>query len=266
MTSFSKRLGFRRVPDREITIREDAPEELRGVLVDLAYECGFQPRTLRPLVCRVLRTRADDNNWSEYPNIDQEVRRLVDDCEWYRVYDVIEAICSAMRETAYEYELQKFEGELNDYFVERGIGWKIADGVVEARGAELFEHTLMAAPGALRAAGQVTAASELHEALQDLSRRPHADVTGAIQHAMAALECVARSACGDEKANLGDILKRHRDLVPRPLDEGLAKLWGYASENARHIREGREPTFEEAQLVVLVAGGVSTYLTRKREE
>ncbi len=226
MNDFSKRYGFRQPSAAEITVREDAPEELRGVLVDLAYECGFRPKTLRPLICRVLRTRADDNNWSEYPNIDQEVRRLLDDCAWYRVYDVIEELASVMREQPHPYDSDKFESELNEYFVERGIGWKLTDGELQSRGEEVFEKTLAETPGELRQHGQVTAASELHEALRDLSRRPHPDVTGAIQHAMAALECVARGACGNEKANLGDILKRHRDLVPRPLDEALARLLG----------------------------------------
>src|SRR5690606_10635807 len=113
--------------------------------------------------------------------------------------------------------------------------------------------------------GLSTAKRELQEAISDLSRRPFPDVTGAIQHAMAALECTARVCSGDAKATLGDILKRYPELVPRPLDEALSKLWGFASENARHIREGREPTRDEAELVVSLVASVSTYLTRKHE-
>ena len=90
-------------------------------------------------------------------------------------------------------------------------------------------------------AGRTTARDEIHDALTDLSRRPNPDLTGAIQHGMAALECVARDACGDPKATLGDILKRHPDLIPKPLDTAIDKAWGFASEMGRHIREGREP-------------------------
>ena len=46
-------------------------------------------------------------------------------------------------------------------------------------------------------------------------------------------------------------------MVPRPLDESLSRLWGYASEMARHIREGRTPNRSEAELAVTVAS-VST--------
>ncbi len=60
-------------------------------------------------------------------------------------------------------------------------------------------------------------------------------------------------------------MKRYPDVIPRPLDEAVSKAWGFASEHARHIREGREPTFEEAELVVGVAAAITTYLVRKHE-
>lgn len=263
--NFSKRHGFRQVHDAPITIRTDAPYELRGVIIQLAYECGFRPTTLRAIVCRILRKRQNDNNWSEYPNIDGEVRSLVDDCEWYRVYDVLEAITSTMMEEPYSYEYEKFEAEINDYFVENGIGWKLVEGKIEIRGAEVFEQSLRKAESVLQTTGFTTARNELHEALHDLSRRPSPDVTGAIQHSMAALECVARVACGDEKATLGEIIKRYKDVIPKPLDDAITKIWGFASENARHISEGREPSFEEAELIVSVVAGVSNYLAKRHE-
>lgn len=103
----------------------------------------------------------------------------------------------------------------------------------------------------------------MHEAVADLSRRPSPDITGAIQHAMASLECVARETCGDPKATLGEIIKRHNELIPPPLDQAISKAWGYASEHARHIREGREPAYAEAELIVGLCASVSTYLSRK---
>jgi hypothetical protein len=40
-------------------------------------------------------------------------------------------------------------------------------------------------------------------------------------------------------------------------------VWGYASNEARHVEEGREPQREEAELVVGLAAVVATYLTKK---
>lgn len=265
MNTFSRRHGFRHFRNVPITVRTDAPPELRSVVIQLAYECGFSPKTLRSLVCRTLRKRPDSSNWSEFPNIDDEIHSLVDDSEWYRVYDVIEAVAGAMRQAPFSYEADQFESELNDYLVENGIGWKLAAGRIEVRGDEIFEQSIHGVEEQLQASGFVTATSELREAIRDLSRRPAPDVTGTIQHSMAALECVARAVCANEKATLGEILKQYRGIIPRPLDEAVSKLWGFASENARHISEGRKPSFAEAELLVGVVASVATYLAKKQQ-
>lgn len=96
---FSERQGLRITSELEIFIRSDAPYEFRGVPVDLAYECGMRPNSMRTPVCRILRKRPDPNNWSEFPNVDQEIRCLVDDCDWYYVYDIAEAIAQEMEGT-----------------------------------------------------------------------------------------------------------------------------------------------------------------------
>ncbi len=262
--SFSQRHGFRQLYEVPISIRNDAPDELRGEIVELAYECGLSPTPLRLIVCRTFRKRPDKNNWSEYPNIDGELRSLIDNCNWYRVYDAIEAIATSMRDIPFSYDYNKFETSLNEYFIENGIGWQLVKGMIEVRGGEIFEKSTHQATADLQEAGLGTASSELQEALRDLSRRPEPDITGAIQHAMAALECVARAATGDSRATLGDIMKRYRDLMPKPLDEAVTKLWGFASENARHINEGRIPAFEEAELVVTTVASLCTYLAKKK--
>jgi len=257
---FSTRNRFREINEAEITVRHDAPYELRGVVINLAYECGFRPKSIRTLICRVLYKRADTNNWSEYPNIDDEAKQLLDDTEWYKVYDVIETIA---KET---HDPKKFEDELNIYFIEEGIGWKLVERKLEARNPEALEKTILSATMNLQQVGSHTARGELHEALVDLSRRPEADVTGSIQHAMASLECVVRNVTDNPKKNLGDLLKQYPNLIPPPLNQSIEKLWGFASEYGRHIREGRNPEFNEAQLVVGVCAATVTYLIRNKQQ
>ncbi|HRQ89493.1 MAG TPA: hypothetical protein PLA50_11885, partial [Bacteroidia bacterium] len=72
-------------------------------------------------------------------------------------------------------------------------------------------------------------------------------------------------ASGDSKATLGEIIKRHSRLIPRPLDEAVTKAWGFASENARHVREGQELDFEEVELIVGLSATVCAYLTGKMQ-
>jgi hypothetical protein len=270
MQRFSDRHGFQ-APDAEITIRHEAPEELRGVLVDFAYECGMTPKGVRTLVCRALRKREDPNNWSDYPNVDGETRRNLDESEWYEVYDVAELLYRHLQTSprlvdtldGHQQAAPHFAAELNKYFRRRGLGWQLKDERIEARGSEEFEHTLAEARQELADSGRKTAANEIREAIVDLSRRPQPDVTGAIQHALAALECVARDVTGDPKSTLGTILQRNPGLLPAPLDQALEKLWGFASEQGRHLREGRVPGYEEAEVAVQVASAVARYLSKK---
>ena len=266
MTRFSDRYGYQS-DDVEITVRLDAPDELRDIIVDIAYESGLTPLTFRSIVCRLLRKRADPNNWSAFPNVDNEVRKLIGSCEWYRVYDVVEGLYEYFANSqAYlndESSAEYFAKEINNYFRQAGIGWQLSAGKLETRGSEAFEFSLAEASDELAESGRTTAANEIHQSIADLSRRPHPDVTGAIQHALAALECVARDVSGDERSTLGTILTRNPGLVPSPLNQALEKLWGFASEQGRHLREGREPSYEEAELTVQVAAAVGRYLSKK---
>lgn len=263
--SFSKRNRYAGT-GKEITVREDAPEGLRFAVLELARELDWGPSSLRDIVCRVLRARPDSSNWSEYPNVWGEVQDLVYGADWFKVYDIIEAIHAAMLRHDREHhsnDAQKFTVGVNSYFVEEGIGWQLSDGQVVTRGTEAFESVVAGAEKALKKSGRPTAAGHIHEALQDLSRRPKPDLPGAIYHGMGALEAVARDLTGDAKATLGEVLKRNPKLLPKPLDTALSQVWGYASNEARHVEEGREPAREEAELVVGLAAVVATYLTKK---
>lgn len=270
MGSFSSRHGLE-PPEAEITITQDAPRELRGVLVDLAYEAGLGPHRMRSVVCRTLRVREDEGNWSAYPNVDGEVRQHVDSCAWNEVYDIIENVYRSLvqadgnRNVQHEREPQPavFADELNRYFRRSGIGWQLVDGQVRVRGEEAFERTVDEAEARLRETGRGTAANEIQQALLDLSRRPNADVTGALQHSLAAVECVMRDVCGDANATLGALLVRYRGRIPPPLDQAVEKIWGFASEQGRHLREGREPSLDEAEFAVHVAAATATYLAKK---
>lgn len=267
---FSRRHGYTEA-DAEITVRHDAPDELRSVVVEIAYEAGLTPEPLRRLVCRVLRTAPDQSNWSEFPNVDDEVRGHLNDCEWYHIYDVIEEIHNtvsaggmvARRSRGSVDAAEFFADEINRYFHGRGIGWQLVDGEIEVRGPESFEEAVHGARDALEETGRKTAASELHEAISDLSRRPDPDVTGAVQHGMAAVECVLRDVAGDPKSTLGEVIKRNPGLLPKPLDQAVEKAWGYASQAGRHLSEGNSPAYEEAELIVGLSGSVCRYLARK---
>lgn len=265
---FSQRRGFA-PPDAPITIRDDAPGWLRDLVINLALEGGLGPHALREQLCSLLLESPDPSNWSS-GNVESEARALLRNAPWFHVYDFIELLCEHLRApggiSGYgmnEEKMEQFSNKVNDAFRRKGVGWQLKDGKIETRGEESFETSIRTAIEVTQETGRSVAHRELHEALQDLSKRPTPDVTGAIQHAMAALECVARDVTGDGNSTLGDLLKKHPGTLPGPLDTALSKLWGFASDQARHLRENQPPDIKEAELVVGLAGSVVTYLIRK---
>jgi hypothetical protein len=257
MQPFSKRQGLKS-QEKEITIRHEAPQGLREFIIQTVIALGHEPNFIRDIICRVLRKIPNRDNWSPYPNIFNETVELITECEWFYVYDIIEAFYKALNSK----ERQSFQEEVNDFFLLNGIGWKLENGTIEVRGDENFELELTNAISILHEAKLHTAKTEIKEALSDLSRRPEADVTGAIQHSLACLECVAREITGT-KMTLGDLIKKHSEIIPKPLDQAISKIYGFASEQGRHLQEGRQPNYDEAELTVGLSAVLSTYLSKK---
>jgi hypothetical protein len=132
------------------------------------------------------------------------------------------------------------------------------------RSSDAVDSIIHAAADALREGGRSTAEGELREAIHDLSRRPRPDITGAVQHAGAALECLARDVTGSPTKTFGEILKASPDIFPKPLDEGAAKFWGFVSNFGRHVRAGHVPTIEEAFLVTGISAAFAAYLVNSQ--
>ncbi|MGB9152354.1 MAG: hypothetical protein WCD70_04620 [Alphaproteobacteria bacterium] len=269
MAKFSERHGLE-APEAEINVRADAPQEMRHMVLDFAYEFGLSPSPMRSLLCHLLMKTSNSDNWSEWPNIAGECDGLIEGCPWYDVYDIIEEIYLTFLKPDYyaygkdpHYTAELFSSKMNRYFRREGIGWQLVDGKIELRGSEIFEMAVHEARAELAAHGKQTASTELHEAIHDLSRRPSPDATGAVHHAMSALECVTRELCGNNQSTLGGLIKQYPTTFPKPLDQAIEKLWGYSSEHGRHIKEGNPPSFEEAELIVGLCGVLCRYLARK---
>lgn len=185
---------------------------------------------------------------------------LLRDCKWFKVYDIAEALHASLK---VPYIQREFADLLNDFFCENGIGWEMREGRIVYRGSEIFAQTNREAVKVLAESSRPQAANEMQEALRDISRRPKPDITGAMQHAMTALEATARDVTGQPKPTLGQLVPA-LDL-PEPLNIAVEKLWGYVSDRARHIREGGVVDTAEAELTVSVAGAVCTFLAKRSD-
>ena len=241
----------------EIAVREDVPDELRYAIPQIAKQLDMSFTTMREVICRTLLVQPDPGNWSEIPNVRDEVNHLIGNCPWFKVYDIAEAlhdeICPGYR--------QKFSDRFNQFFRINGIRWEMLEGQIIYRGSDVFAGSTKRAVAVLTQSNRPRAASEIQEALRDISRRPAADVTGAIQHAMAAMKATARDVTGQPNPTLGQLIPMLN--LPKPLDSAVEKLWGYASDRARHVREGDDIDTIEAELLVSVASAACTFLASR---
>ena len=164
---FSKRNRFGGGP-KEITVREDAPQNLRYFVLQTALDLGWRPTALRSILCRVLRVPPDAGNWSEYPNIWGEVQELMYSCDWFKVYDIIEALhvrFTRNDEHNGEQDAVAFTNAVNELFIDEGIGWQLVDGKILTRGTDAFETVVTEATVALEVSQRPTAAEHLHGVL-----------------------------------------------------------------------------------------------------
>ena len=258
--TFSDRYGYHADDVAvEITVREDAPRGLRSAIPQIARQCDISFTTMREVICQILLVQPDPYNWSEIPNVRDEVNNLIATCSWFKVYDIAEAL----HDEIYHAYKQKFSDRLNQFLRTNGMGWEMLEGQIIYRGSDVFTGSTKRAVAVLNQSNRPRAAGEIQEALRDISRRPAADVTGAIQHAMAAMEATARDVTGQPNPTLGQLIPMLN--LPKPLDSAVEKLWGYASDRARHIREGAVINTIEAELLVSVASAVCTFLASRND-
>lgn len=265
LSVFSIRHGYAASEsDSEITIREEAPTGVRTTIIEISAKATGDYDDLLWLAARLGKKswQPPDATTGAQPRL--QLLEKVFQCSWYRVYDFVEMVyehLSSSRNPSAAETAEEFQSNINSYFRSAGVGWQLVEGQLVARGPEAFEAAVSSAKQTLRQ--RPTTRTHLHESLLALSRRPTPNLSGAVYHAMGALECLSRDMTGDSKATLGEILKRHPELVPKPLDSALSQIWGFASNEARHVLEGKEPSREETELIVGLAASVVSYLDKK---
>lgn len=255
---FSSKHGYR--SNAEITVREDAPSGFRYAIISLAEECpGVGAKFTVNIVRRGLG-KPPTSDWSP-DALMRDAQALIEGCDWWRAYDIAEMIYSSLNDKYSLLDVQnQFENGINEFCNMHGIGWKMIDGRFQVRG-DTAEDTLKNGIIAdLNQAGKRTTANELDQAVIDLSKRPTPDITGAVQHVGAAIECLARECCGNQSLTLGDIIKRHPNLFPGAYKKLAEAIWGITSNKGRHLAEGGEPSFNEAMLLVGVTTSLCGYL------
>ena len=216
---------------------------------------------------------------SYFPSNDEDdpdfikAKRVLLNCPWYRVYDLIEDIYiqCAFHEDNFDFEdddefsvkTSRLVSELNKYFEYAGIGWQLIQGQILPRGDQGFQEAVETAASHLVESNRPTAAGHIKSAIRALAERPKPNTSGAASHATNSVECVLHDITG-QAMPLGKYLDKHPTLFHPSLKKALDGVFGYASDaGARHGKEGKEPTFAEAQFVVTICAAACSLLTAR---
>jgi hypothetical protein len=250
--SFSERHGFVRLPDT--LFRDELPARLREPIVRI-----LQKHVTAELLWERIERIINPYGLVEWPGGSpsmiykvqddpyfENAKRVLMNCDWFRIYDVIEDIfvqlilseallASRSQERP---RAPRFENAINDYFRYAGIAWQMVKGKIIARGDDAFEGTVHTAETELAAGGRTMAAERIAKAISALSARPKPDLSGAVSHATGAMECVLDDITG-EHMTLGDFLRRHPDLFPGSTRKALEGLWGFSSSEGATARPRR---------------------------
>lgn len=273
MSLFSEREGLSLVPT--IKYRTDLPVSVRRPIIKI-LEDSVGNEYLRLAIHDVLDPYALameslPSSLANEPSVLEDEKHLEEllVCEWYNLFDLIEIILSRLdffeRELASSDECGRYLKlcrDLDRYFVYAGVGWKIDGGLLVARGDEVFERELGLAEDGLSRNGWKNARIQLKSAVRELSTRPEPNIRSAIYSAMGALESVEKEITSKHKLTLGRIVKQPNSGIPVTLADSIDKMWGYASDFARHTREDREVSYREAELVVSVCSSLIAFLSR----
>lgn len=277
MSSFSERHNF--TTPRTILYRESLPIDLRIVIFDI-FMRHMNPKFIwssiegcfNPYGIDKLPLYKDPISISKEEDSQEAIssKQFVLGCQWFQVFDLIEDVFKQMEffdeenrhipEEDGSLDAYTFQEQLNDFFVHAGVGWQIVDGLVITRSSEASEETQRRANEVLQEKKMTTAAEHLHFAAKALSARPESDTNGAISRATSAVECVLGTING-ENQTLGRHLDRQKAKVDPALKKGLEGIYGFASEvGARHGKEGRKASYDEADFVVSVCAAVCTFM------
>lgn len=250
---FSVREGLR--PDRPL-IFDDAPERLRYGIRGVLSAVGFsEPSEQRSILCQALRTAPDLSNFSEVPNIDNEVVELLMYEDWDRLFDAIERLPGFLG----AYKSATFQEEMNNLFADEDIGYRFDGDTIVRVGTEEFEESVSAARTALAGERFTESRGQFNRALDFRNARPP-DWANAIKQAAISVEGTLQIIYNRPGAPLTTIVSE--DLpedIPKNIRSLFRSLYGQGSgtAGARHASiGGTHPTAVRAELAIHVAAAL----------
>lgn len=207
---------------------------------------------------RTVVQRGYEHSWR---GIYEEIHKVITEAVFNEVLDIIQYCC---RWITRSYKIgddifTAFNRVLKDEYIGyRFLNGRIAPITDEQELSEIEEACQNPIDGCRK---------QIQKAVAFLSDREHPDYKNCIKESISAVESICQVIVGDDKATLGDALKKLEDSgvqIHPALKQGFLKLYGYSSDQGgiRHAEGMFESnvTFEEAKFMLVSCSAFINYL------
>jgi hypothetical protein len=276
---FSERSGIK--PIKNVIQTEGMDDDLRNGLwnaLDLFYwehvvtRYGYNYHESDELISKLCRSvwlnyfkQPLDTLPSDWGPTYQLLRKYFFACQWYEAYDFLEFVPSNYL-APYRDENPNFrdycnrilERELSAY---RFVGDKLTQITSKTEIAEIEQAMTSADP--LR-----SVSLHIKTALGLLADRKSPDYRNCIKESISAVEAACKLITNDEKATLGEAIKKFKSKVGlhAALEKAFLNMYGYTNDadGIRHaLMEESTLTFEDAKFMLVSCSAFVNYLTAK---
>lgn len=267
--SFSERNGY--AQERHVQL-ESVDPALRNRIWNVFYEqisglLGFESYGKLSIVEKLLDTfgrgYGNIHNLEDHTENLRLLKALFLESEWHFVYDFIESVLALSNPKA-----QTLSVEFNHILEEEKSGYRIVNGQVTP---VTNEQELASVEQATKTEYD-SVNTHMEKALTLYSKRKDPDYENSIKESISAVESLCRTITGDDKATLGEALKRLESCglnLHGAFRSGLEKLYGYASDE-NGIRHGgidfKGASPEDAKLMLVICSAFVNFIIEKREK
>lgn len=183
----------------------------------------------------------------------QELRAYFFECEWSKVYDIIET-------TSAHFPSEQFQQDCNIFLEEENSAYRFIDSKIVEITSDIEIETLEQALENLHKFPK--AYKHLKQALNFLTHSKDRSYRHSMSESINAIEDIARNITGDPNATLGKAAKALN--LHKALQDSLSNLYGYASDQIRHaMKSESEIPYEDAKFILVLSSSFMNYILLK---
>lgn len=188
-------------------------------------------------------------------------------CKWNEVYDFIEFVAKEIDKIRNEWA-NEFKLVCNDFLMRESTAYRFV-------GVEIVEITDQTEIQSIEDAMTVTIRSistHIQRGIELLSDKKKPDYRNSIKESISAVEACCHCITGDEKATLGQALKKigQATAIHPALEKGFSSIYGYTSDSGgiRHALADGDvpPSYADAKFMMVACSSFINFLMTKSAE